>query len=155
MSGRAVGTYTPPVGSDNCAGVTTSRTAGLASGSIFSIGNTIVTYTANDANGNSSSCSFTVTVLTAQQVIQNMINTINALPLSGTQRQGLISKLTAALDAINQGKQNVACNKLNEFNSQVSSLIGNGNLTPAQGQPLINSAAHVRNNIGCTNLGCS
>lgn len=151
----AVGTYTPPVGSDNCAGVTTSRTAGLASGSIFSIGSTIVTYTANDANGNSSSCSFTVIVLTPQQVIQNMINTINALPLSGTQRQGLISKLTAALDAINQGKQNVACNKLNDFNSQVSSLIGNGNLTPAQGQPLINSAAHLRNYIGCTNLGCS
>ena len=152
----AVGTYTAPVGTDNCPGATTSRTAGLASGSVFPIGTNSVTYTVNDAHGNSTSCSFTVTVLTPAAVIQNMINEVNALPgLSGTQRQGLLSKLQAALDAVNQGKTNVACNKLNDFTSQVQSFINNGTLTPAQGQPLINSAAHVRNTLGCTALGCS
>ena len=151
----AVATYTTPVGTDNCPGAVTTRTAGLASGSVFSIGTTTVTYTVNDAHGNSASCSFTVTVKTVQTVINDMINYINGLPLSGTQKQGLISKLTAALDAINQGKTNVACNKLSDFISQVSGFIGNGNLTSAQGQPLINSANHIRNTIGCTNLGCS
>lgn len=151
----AIATYTAPVGTDNCPNPITTRTAGLASGSVFPVGTTTVTYSVTDASGNSASCSFTVTVLTPQAVIQNMINTINGLPLSGSQKQGLISKLTAALDAINQGKTNVACNKLGDFINQVTSFINNGTLTAAQGQSLINSANHVRNYIGCTNLPCS
>ena len=71
-------TVTTPVGScvaavtytvtatDNCPGVTTVRTAGLASGANFPIGVTTVTYTATDAAGNVSTCSFTVTVVDAQ-----------------------------------------------------------------------------------------
>ncbi len=59
----AVVTYTTPVGTDNCSGVTTALTAGLASGSTFPIGTTTVTYTASDAAGLSTSCSFTVTVV--------------------------------------------------------------------------------------------
>ena len=55
-------TYTAPVGADNCAGVTTAMTAGLASGSAFPIGVTTVTYVATDASNNQDSCSFTVTV---------------------------------------------------------------------------------------------
>jgi Flp pilus assembly CpaF family ATPase len=96
-------------------------------------------------------------VRTPQAVIQNMINSVQALapPLSGQQSQGLVSKLQAALDAVNQGKTNVACNKLADFISQVQAYINNGTLTSAQGQPLLNSAAHVRNTIGCTTLGCS
>jgi hypothetical protein len=98
-----------------------------------------------------------VTVLTAQAVIQNLLNSVQALspPLTGQQAQGLTSKLQAALDAINENKINVACNKLGDFISQVRVFINNGTLTSAQGQPLINSAAHLRNYLGCTNLGCS
>jgi hypothetical protein len=152
----AIATWTPPEGTDNCAGATTTQTAGPAPGSVFPIGTTTVTYTVNDAHGNSASCSFTVTVLTPQAVIQNMMNFTNSLPgLTGQQRQGLLSKLQAALDAINDGKTNVACNKLADFISQVQTYINNGTLTSAQGQSLINSANHVRNTIGCTNLPCS
>src|SRR5439155_854451 len=39
----AVGNYTTPVGTDNCPGAVTTRTAGLASGSVFPIGTTTVT----------------------------------------------------------------------------------------------------------------
>jgi uncharacterized repeat protein (TIGR01451 family) len=151
----AIVTYTAPVGTDNCPGVTTNRTAGPASGSVFPIGTTTVTYTATDGNGQTASCSFTVTVRTPAQVVQNLINSVNALPITGSQKQGLNSKLNAALDAINNGKTNVACNKLNDFISQVQSFINTGKLTPAQGQPLIDSARRVRNTLGCTNLGCS
>ncbi|MBL7950886.1 MAG: HYR domain-containing protein, partial [Flavobacteriales bacterium] len=59
----AVVNYTAPVGTDNCTGVNTVRTAGPASGSTFPVGATIVTHTATDAAGNSVSCSFTVTVI--------------------------------------------------------------------------------------------
>ncbi|NVJ46520.1 MAG: HYR domain-containing protein, partial [Cytophagia bacterium] len=57
----AVVNYTAPVGTDNC-DVTTSLTAGLASGATFPLGTTTVTYTATDASGNEASASFDVTV---------------------------------------------------------------------------------------------
>ncbi len=57
----AMVTYVAPVGTDNC-GVNTVMTAGLASGSVFPIGVTTVTYTVTDASGNTASASFTVTV---------------------------------------------------------------------------------------------
>jgi hypothetical protein len=107
--------------------------------------------------GLTASCSFTVTVKTAAAVVQDLITRVQALqpPLTGQQAQGLVSKLQAALDAINGGQTNVACNKLNDFISQVTGFINNGTLTSAQGQPLITSANKVRNTLGCTNLGCS
>ncbi len=58
----AVVNYTTPVGVDNCPGVTTTRIAGLASGSTFPIGTTTNTYRATDASGNIATCTFTVTV---------------------------------------------------------------------------------------------
>lgn len=56
-------TYTPPVGTDNCGGATTTQTAGLPSGAAFPVGTTTNTYRVTDASGNSVECSFTVTVL--------------------------------------------------------------------------------------------
>jgi hypothetical protein len=59
----AVVNYTPPVGTDNCTGAATARTAGLGSGATFPVGTTTETYTVTDASGNKQSCSFTVTVV--------------------------------------------------------------------------------------------
>jgi uncharacterized repeat protein (TIGR01451 family) len=152
----AIATWTPPVGTDNCPGATTERTAGGAPGSVFSIGTTTVTYAVTDAHGNGPvSCSFTVTVLTPQAVIQNLINSVNASSLTGTQKNGLLAKLNAVLSAINSGQTNVACNKLVEFNSSVQTLISHGDISAATGNAWISSSNHVRNTIGCTNLPCS
>jgi hypothetical protein len=96
-----------------------------------------------------------VTVLTPQNVIQNLINSVNASSLTGTQKNGLLAKLNAALSAIDNGQTNIACNKLSEFVNNVGNLINQGSLTAAQGDAWISSANHVRNTIGCTNLGCS
>jgi hypothetical protein len=52
-------TYTAPVVSDNCSGVTTVCTP--PSGSCFALGVTTVTCTATDASANTATCSFTVT----------------------------------------------------------------------------------------------
>jgi uncharacterized repeat protein (TIGR01451 family) len=152
----AVATWTPPVGTDNCAGATTTRTAGGAPGSVFSIGTTTVTYSVTDAHGNGPvSCSFTVTVLTPQAVIQNLQAAVNASSLTGTQKNGLLAKLSAALQGINSNQTNVACNKLSEFNNSVQVLINNGSLSAATGNAWIASSNHVRNTIGCTSLPCS
>ena len=153
----AIATYTTPTATDNCAVQSVTRNAGsLASGSVFPIGTTTVTHTATDIYGNQSSCSFTVTVLTPAAVVQNLINSVNASSLTGTQKNGLLAKLNAALSSINGGPPyTVACNKLSDFVNSVGVLIGNGSLTAAQGNAWISSANHVRNTIGCTNLPCS
>ncbi|MCK6694603.1 MAG: HYR domain-containing protein, partial [Thermoanaerobaculia bacterium] len=51
---------------DNCPDLEVNLTAGLASGSLFPIGSTTVTYVAEDASGNLATCSFTITVLDTQ-----------------------------------------------------------------------------------------
>lgn len=56
----AVVTYSAPIASDNCPGVT--AVCNPPSGSSFPPGTTTVTCTATDAVGNQSSCSFTVSV---------------------------------------------------------------------------------------------
>jgi len=149
----AIATYATPTATDNC-GVTVTRTAGPASGSVFPIGTTTVTHVADDGHGNTATCTFTVTVLTPQAVIQNLKNSVSASSLTGTQKNGLLAKLDAALQAINGGGGN-ACAKLSDFVMNVQTLINQGSLTAAQGNAWISSANHVRNTIGCTNLGCS
>ena len=57
----AIVTYPAPVVSDNCPGVTS--VCSPASGSFFPIGTTPVTCTATDSSGNTTICSFTVTII--------------------------------------------------------------------------------------------
>ena len=56
----ALVTWTPPTISDNCVAVSTNSTHNP--GDFFQVGSTSVTYTALDAAGNQSTCTFNVTV---------------------------------------------------------------------------------------------
>lgn len=59
----AIVTYTNPVGVDpNCPNAVTVQTAGLASGAAFPTGTTLNVFEVTDENGNTSTCSFEVTV---------------------------------------------------------------------------------------------
>jgi len=55
-------TFPLPTATDSCSAVTVSQTGGPVSGSIFPAGNTTVEFTAVDAFGNSSTCSFDIIV---------------------------------------------------------------------------------------------
>ncbi len=59
-------TYTAPVGSDNCPSAVTTQTAGLISGVSYPVGVTTNTFRVTDAAGNTTTCSFTVTVVDNQ-----------------------------------------------------------------------------------------
>jgi hypothetical protein len=59
----AIVTYATPAGSDNCPGQTTALTAGLNSNASFPVGSTTNTFVVTAANGQTASCSFSVTVL--------------------------------------------------------------------------------------------
>ncbi len=56
----AIVNWTAPTATDNCASPLLTSTSN--SGSVFPVGTTPVTYTATDASGNSTTCSFNVTV---------------------------------------------------------------------------------------------
>ncbi|MDI1322584.1 MAG: HYR domain-containing protein, partial [Algoriphagus sp.] len=58
----AVISWIEPTSTDNCSGSTIEQTEGLAIGSEFPVGETVITYTATDASGNTHSATFTVTV---------------------------------------------------------------------------------------------
>jgi hypothetical protein len=152
----AVGNWTPPVGTDNCPGAVTTRTSGPAPGTVFGAGTTTtITYTVNDAHGNSTSCSFTITVKTVSQTIADLKTSVNSSSLNGQQKQGLVSKLDAAQDALNQGHTNTACQKLADFVNSVQNFINHGDIPAAQGNAWITTASHIRNALGCTNDPCT
>ncbi len=70
----AVVNWTAPTVTDNVDGsiapvVTSSPTTGLDSGSPFPVGTTTITYTATDTAGNSTSASFTVTVIDGESPV--------------------------------------------------------------------------------------
>ncbi|HEY3104423.1 MAG TPA: HYR domain-containing protein [Pyrinomonadaceae bacterium] len=152
----AVGNWTAPVGTDNCPGAVTTRTAGPAPGSVFAAGTTTtITYTVNDAHGNSASCSFTITVKTVSQTISDLKASVNSSSLTGTQKQGLIAKLNAAQDALDQGHPSTACAKLADFINSVQIFIDHGDIPASTGNAWISTATNLRNAIGCTNNPCS
>lgn len=74
VCGAGVVNYPAPVGSDNCEGLQTPlQTGGLPSGSFFENGVTVNTFVVSDAMGNTSSCSFSVTVVDAPLILINSI----------------------------------------------------------------------------------
>ncbi|WP_405198558.1 tandem-95 repeat protein [Christiangramia sp. LLG6405-1] len=62
MESRAVD-YNMAETSDNCSGESVTMISGIASGGEFPLGVTTITFEATDASGNTSECSFTVTVV--------------------------------------------------------------------------------------------
>jgi gliding motility-associated-like protein len=60
---NAIATWTAPTANDNCAGSIIPTSLDAPSGSAFALGTHTITYTADDGNGNQSTCSFVVTVV--------------------------------------------------------------------------------------------
>lgn len=64
-------TWIPPTAIDNCAMDTVIQTGGILNGGFFPLGPTTITYTATDAAGNQSTCSFVVFITDASFPIIN------------------------------------------------------------------------------------
>ncbi|MFZ4796988.1 MAG: PKD domain-containing protein [Bacteroidia bacterium] len=79
---NAVVTYSLPTATDNCKVPSVILTQGLASGAVFPKGITTVSYLANDSNGNTRTCTFTVNVVDV--TAPNIIRVNNSAPLNSS-----------------------------------------------------------------------
>ena len=83
----AIVNFDPPLAVDNSGQVSVIQTEGLASGSVFPLGETINTFIATDASGNSTSCSFTISIV-------NVPLSASILPVTICQKSNLELKVT-------------------------------------------------------------
>jgi len=113
------------------------------SGSTFPVGTTTVIVTATDFSGNTSSASFTVTVMGPSQITSNLTTTAASLNF----KQGT-NLLQNALGQINSGKTGAACNQLSAFINQTQAQSGK-QLTAAEASQLIASAVQIKGALGC------
>jgi hypothetical protein len=98
-SAGAVVTFPLPAAADNCAVMTV--TTAPASGSTFPIGTTTVTGTAVDTSGNTATCTFTVTVVGARGVKQDVLNELIALRATLTDRED-IAEVAEAIEELQE-----------------------------------------------------
>jgi hypothetical protein len=69
--------------------------------------------------------------------------------LTQDQGAGLLDKIHEAVAKHDAGQTGAACNQLSGFINQVNAFTGNGTLTPAQGQSLIDFANEIQSDFGC------
>jgi hypothetical protein len=105
-----------------------------------------VSLTVNDGIVNSAPDEIRITVLTPSEAAQSLKGQVEALIAAGVLTKngnGLLGQLDAILAKLNDGKTDQAINQLGAFVNHVADLVATGVLTPAQGQPLIETANRI------------
>jgi hypothetical protein len=90
---------------------------------------------------------------TPEGQIAALIAQIEALVAGGDLAQNkanpLLTKLNQVLDKLEREQTSAACGQLGAFINQVNAYIGNGTLTAADGQALIDATNALRADLGC------
>jgi hypothetical protein len=139
-------TYTAPTVTDNCS-VVSIVNVGLASGSVFPIGDSTVTSTATDSSNNQATCSFTFHVKGAQEQLNDLIRLVNGLPVNSRTKQPWARQLGEVLSHGLMSK--TSCNELSKFITMVQNAQKTKKLTPAQATQLLNAANRIQAVTGC------
>ena len=143
----AVVNYTLPAATDNCPAV--SVASAPPSGNTFGIGTTTVTITATDAAHNTTSKTFTVTVVGAAGQAASLSGLVSSLGLQVGITNSLLVKLAATLAAINAGNTATACSNLTAFINEVNAQSGK-KISVAEAAQLIAAAMQIQAVLGCT-----
>jgi Ca2+-binding RTX toxin-like protein len=106
-----------------------------------------VTLTVTDKDGQPTSASFSVTILSAVQQIDKLVDDVQDYVNSGVLNSGegnsLIRKLEGAQAKLDQGDTNAGVNQLRAFINEIKALMNARRLTPGQGGALVASAEQV------------
>lgn len=135
----AVVTY-DPAATDNV-GVT-SLLCEPASGSVFPVGSTTVSCSASDAAGNSSSKSFSVSVIGAREQLANLMEYVKGLGLPNGTANPLINQLKSAYSE--QGNE---CKKMSDFIAMASKK--SSDIDPDAAAYMTAEANRIRGAFGC------
>jgi YVTN family beta-propeller protein len=121
----------------------------------LAVGQHIFKVRAVDTQGNTdpSPDTFSWTVFTPTQAVQNLINTINSFNLPKGVTTSLEAPLNAAITQLGHNNNAAACNQLSAFLNQVNAKQANGQLTSQQAADLIQQATSIQHAIGCSNIG--
>jgi hypothetical protein len=106
--------------------------------------------TVMDNGGATASAATTVTMETPIQAINDLITSVQGLPLNAGQKTSLIRKLDAASNAIDQGNLTIACNQLQAFINQVNDFVQSQRLETDTGNMLIDATQAIKTAIGCS-----
>jgi hypothetical protein len=123
-----------------------------ASGTVFAIGTTTVTCSAQDAAGNSTSGTFTVLVRAAADQVADLAAQIKAINLKQGIANAIDTKLQDALAALTEAKQgdkSSTCGKLGAVDNQIQSQAVVKQITQAQADLLSAKVRQIRAVIGC------
>jgi Tol biopolymer transport system component len=119
------------------------------SGSTFPVGTTTVNCSASDVSGNTSTGSFTVTVLSAKQQLTRLVTQIlTASRLPAAVQVQLLAAL-ASFDPSNPAQRRAACLGLQGFSVLVQRLAAAGRIPAAQAADWIAEATRIRAVLGC------
>ena len=132
-----------PTAGDNCS---VNITSTPAPGSVFAIGTTNVTSTAQDPSLNQSSCSFTVHVKGAAEQLADLVAQVNALAIADGVKNALVVKLDAVLAAL--AASTPGCDLLNAFINLVQGK-SDKQITASDADALIQKATQIRTVMGC------
>jgi hypothetical protein len=113
-----------------------------ASGSVFPVGSRTVTCSASDAAGNSSSKSFSVSVIGAREQLANLMEYVKALGLPNGTANPLINQLKSAYSE--QGNE---CKKMSDFIEMVSKK--SSDIDPDDAAYMTAEANRIRGAFGC------
>jgi hypothetical protein len=139
--------YDVPIATDNCAVQTNFCLP--ASGSTFPVGSTTVTCTATDDAGNSTNCTFDVTVKGPVELVFDLVTSIGDLPINPKLTKTLSHRVVKIGQKIVAGKNPNACKQLTNFIKKTASLHRKNKLTDDQANALINDSANIRQVLDC------
>jgi hypothetical protein len=109
-----------------------------------------VTVTAEDASHNKSTCSFTVHVKGAVELITDLIAKVNALTgVESPNKNALITKLQAALAALTGNNTANACSLMQDFLNLVKAQKDKKLISAAAAIDVSADAMRIRAVIGC------
>lgn len=118
------------------------------SGSSFPIGTTIVTCTATDASGNSTTKSFEVVLKGADDQVRELGDRVDAFELKNGIRSALGAQLTTVQRAISAHRPEDGCGPLGAFVSLAKAQSGK-QLSDGQANELIIGGTRVRAVLNC------
>lgn len=134
-----------PAATDNCSATVSSAPA---SGSVFAIGTTPVTSTAQDPSGNQSSCNFTVHVKGAAEQLADLVAMVTNLSAKAGTKISLLAKLQTALAKVQASDTAAACGTVAAFILEVQAHRGN-DISEVDADALVAKATQIRTVLGC------